>query len=248
MFEIPAFETSAEQKEFVAEVQDAEEQGFLVEYVTRGGQIVVIMELMGDNFGKSCAKKAMDRALDGGNIITCTELNLRAQGAVGQLGQLIPNISCYPVNVPVDYRGATPPHPHIAAEIDWIEDSNGALNKRFFYFAPAFVAPDGSMVMEVWNLFLPRADPTVPALTVPVHTHTLPFAGVEAILNAATAVGAEEPTIIVFHHRNDAYPPSYGVLDWNTSLAAPAGSLFTGRLDSNTILRTTYRSTTRSPE
>lgn len=220
-----------------------------MEYVTRGDQTVVIMELMGEKFGKSCAKKAMERALDDGNFITFTELILRAEGAVGQLGQLIPDISCYPADFTYDFRGATPPHPRIAVEIDWIEDSSGALTKRDLYFAETFVAPDLSMVMEVWNVFLPRAAPTVPAaLTVPAHTHTLPFAGVEVILNAATAVRAEEPTIIVFHHRHGAYPPSYGVLDWNTSLAAPAGSLFTGRLDSNTILRMAYRSTTRSPE
>ena len=199
--------------EFNVEVQDAEEQGFSVEYMTRGGQIVVIMELMGEKAGKSCAKKAMDRALDGGNIFTYTELYLRAEGAVGQEGQLIPDISCYLINVPVDFRETTPPHPHIVVEIDWIEDSDRALNKVLSYFTPTFVAPDGSMVMEVWNLFLARVAPTVPALTVPVHTDTLPFPGVGAILNAATAVGAEEPTIILFHHRTGAYPPSYGVLD-----------------------------------
>ena len=99
------------------------------------------------------------------------------------------------------------------------------------------------MVTEVWNLFLARAAPTVPVLNAPINTHTLPFACVEAILNDATTVGAEEPTIFVFHHRHGAYPPSYGVLDWNTSLAAPAGSMFTGRLDSNTILRMAYQST-----
>ena len=133
--------TSAEQKEFDAEVQDAEEQGFSVEYVTKEGQIVVIMEPMGDMFGKACAKKAMDRALDDGNFNTVTNLILSAQGAVGPIGQLIPYICFYPAGVTYELRGATPPHPHIAAEIDWIEDSNGALNKRFFYFAPTFVAP-----------------------------------------------------------------------------------------------------------
>ena len=216
-----------------------------MEYVTSGGQIVVIMEPMGDMFGKACAKKAIDRALDDGNFTTVTNLILSTQDAVGLIGQLIPDICCYPAGVTYDLRGATPPHPHIVVEIDWIEDCNSALNKRFFYFAPTFVAPDGSVVTEVWNLFLARAVPTVPALlTVPVHTqHTTSFAGVEAILNAATAAGGEEPTILVFHHRHGAYPPSYGVLDWNTSLAAPAGSVFASRLDSNTILRMAYQST-----
>lgn len=45
------FETSAERKDFDAEVQDAEEQGFSVEYVTKGGQIMVIMDLMGSTWG-----------------------------------------------------------------------------------------------------------------------------------------------------------------------------------------------------
>jgi hypothetical protein len=238
-------ETSAERQKFEAEVGDAEERGYSVEFVTRGSQIMVIMEPMGDILGKASAKKAMDRALDGGDIITYTNLILHAEPPAGLLGRLNPDISCYRAGFTSDFRGATPPHPHTVVEIDWIEDANAALNKISFYFEPTFVAPDGSMVMEVWNLLLTRAAPTVPALTTPEHTHTLPFASMDAILDAATTAGAEEPTIIVFHHRHNAFPPSYGVLDWNTSLAAPIGSLFTGRLDSNTILRTAYLSTTR---
>ena len=203
--------------------------------------MLVIIELMGEKLGKSGAKKAMDRTLDGGNIITYTELILRAQGAIGQLGQLIPDVLCYPAGFRHDFRGSSPPHPHIVVEIDWIEDGNYALNKMNSYFAPTFVAPDGSMVREVWVLLLVRAAPTVPALTVPVHTNPQPFAGIAPILNTATVEGAEEPTIIVFFHRNGAYPPSCGLLNWNTSLAAPTGSMFTGRLDANTILRLAYQ-------
>lgn len=206
-----------------------------------------MIELKGEKLGIAGAKKAMDRALDGGNISTYTNMMLCVQDSVGQIGQLIPKICCYPTSFTYAFRGTALLHPHIAVEIDWIEDSDYALNKINAYFSPAFVAPDASVVMEVWTLFLVRAAPAVPALTEPVHTHPLPFAGLEAILNAATATGAEEPTIIVFYHRHNDYPPSYGVLDWNTSLAAPTGSLFTGRLDANTILRMAYRSKTLSP-
>lgn len=249
VFEIPVFNTSAEQREFEAELEDAEENGFSVEFLTREDQIVVIQELMGEKLGKAYAKKAMDRALDGGNLSTCTEVILRAQGAVGQLGQLIPDISCYPANFTFPLRIATPPHPLIAVEIDWIEDCNAALNKVLLYFAPSFMAPDGSMIMEVWNLFLPHTAPTAPALTEePLHTQPLPFTGVEDILNAATVMEEEEPTVLVFHHRNGVYPPSYGVLDWNTSLSAPVGSRFMGRLNCNTILLMAYGSKTQLPE
>lgn len=208
-----------------------------MEYVTKGDKMVVIMENMGDNMGEAFAKKAMDRALDGGNILTLTNTTLCAKGAAIQMGQLIPVVLCYPDNFKYDFRGSTPP---LVVEIDQIEDSSHALNKVNYYFAPTFVAPDGSMVNEVWVFLLARTAPTVPVLTAPVHTSPQPFAGIAPILNTATAKGDEEPTIIVFFHRNGAYAPSYGLLNWNTSLAAPAGSFFTGRLDSNKILRQAY--------
>lgn len=206
-----------------------------MEYVTRGDKMVVIMECMGDNMGKAFAKKAMDRALDGGNILTLTKTTLCAQGATGQLGQLIPDVLCYPDNFKYDFRGSTPPHPPLVVEIDWIEDCSHALKKV------NICAPDGSMVKEVWVFFMAPTAPTVPVLTAPVHTSPQPFAELASILNTATAKGDEEPTIIVFFHRNGAYAPSYGLLNWNTSLAAPAGSFFTGRLDSNKILCQAYQ-------
>ena len=202
--------------------------------------MVVIMENMGANMGEAFAKKAMDRALDGGRILTLTKTTLCAQGAAGQLGQLIPDVLCYPYNFKYDFRGFTPPHPPLVVEIGWIEDCSHALKKVNYYFAPTFVAPDGSMVKEVWVFFIARTAPTVPVLTAPVHTSPQPFAGIAPILNTATAEGEEEPTIIVFFHRNGAYTPRYGLLNWNTFLAAPAGSFFTGRLDSNKILRQAY--------
>ena len=79
-----------------------------MEYVTIGGQTVVIMEQMGEKLGKAGAKKAVDRALDGGNIITYTELILAAQGAAGLSGQLIPDISCYLSGFTYNFRGTTP--------------------------------------------------------------------------------------------------------------------------------------------
>lgn len=211
-----------------------------MEYVTKRDKVVVIMENMGDNMGEAFAKKAMDRALDGGNILTLTNTTLCAQGAAILLGQLIPDVLCYPDNFKYDFRGSTPPHPPLVVEIGWIVDCSHALNKVNYYFAPTFVAPDGSMVKEVWVFLLARAAPTVPVLTVPIHTNPQPFAGIAPILNTATANGGEEPTIIVFFHRNGAYAPSYGLLNWNTSLGAPAGLFFTGRLDSNKILRQAY--------
>ena len=98
------------------------------------------MEYMGDNMGQPIAKKAMDRALDGGNILTLTKTTLCAQGATSQLGQLIPDVLCYPDNFQYDF----------VVEIDWIENCSHALNKVNYYFAPTFVAPDGSLVNKVW--------------------------------------------------------------------------------------------------
>lgn len=228
-------------------VREVKNDRYQVEYLHTGDTVVVILRFMGEKLGKTAAKNALQWQLApfGGAFRAYPELELRAAGSLGQAGELSPDISVYPADFRGAFRGSSPSHPLIAVQISWVEDWAAALTKANLYFAASFVAPDSTAVREVWNLFLARAVPAVPTVltNAPVHTETLPFGDFAEILTAAAALGEYDPTIMVFHHRDRAYAPSYGLLRWNTALAVPVNSVFTERLDCNAILSLAYQGT-----
>jgi hypothetical protein len=125
-------------------------------------------------------------------------------------------------------------------EIDWLDESAAALEKVARYFDPGFLGPNGSFVKEVWCVFMSRAKPPLPAELVengpaaPLHA----FTGVPPL-----PAGAAEQTVIVYHSRgNAAFPPCMALVEWNTTISVPAGSLCAGGgFDANGALRRMYR-------
>jgi hypothetical protein len=210
-----------------------------VEWQQAEDALLIWVELMGEFGEKSSAKRAFIDVFEQRGMQTQTEMIHRAAGAVGQLGQLIPDVAAYiPPNNSGPY-GQRRNHGDIVVEIEFLDQAADALKKPEKYFEAGFLGPKGTYVKEVWIVLLSRIGLDLPAEPLVDG----PFTPLVAF-NGALPEPPDGVLIIVYYSRNDAeFHPCMSFIEWNTTVSVPAGSLYPGGgFGANGVLRRLYLS------